>query len=262
MTLMDLTDMIQSFPSVYQLLPIYACVGENEHDLERLEDLEELGELDMDRACMAIEFHREIERAVKDNSATQAYASSRYKLLPVVGTYQPTFQSALLTNDGVKPIRTYKGQQMLGGDGTVPRLSATPIELSKARAEVFVACPHASLQNFNPVQVQLRSTLADVDISEIKAVMAEPISLEMEDIFSSSERFQLRARCEVALDPMHASITNLDTGEILEDDLEFESKNEEWQYLDRSSLPAGAYRIQIDAGEQSESITDVFVVMD
>ncbi|UCD57690.1 MAG: lecithin--cholesterol acyltransferase, partial [Candidatus Hydrogenedentota bacterium] len=156
-TLIELTDMIQSFPSVYQLLPIYSCVGENEHDLERLENLDELGKLDMEGTRAAIEFHREIERAVKDNFDNQDYVSSRYKLLPVVGTYQPTFQSALLTNDGVKPIRTYKGQQMLGGDGTVPRLSATPIELSNAKAEVFVACPHASLQNFDPVQVQLRS---------------------------------------------------------------------------------------------------------
>jgi pimeloyl-ACP methyl ester carboxylesterase len=262
-TLMDLTAMIQSFPSVHQLLPIYSCVGENEQDLKRLEDLDELGQLDMDRAGTAIEFHREIERAVENNSANHpAYASSRYQLLPVVGTYQPTFQSALLTGDGVKPIRTYKGRQMQGGDGTVPRLSATPIELSKAKAEVFVACPHASLQNFDPVQVQLRATLEDVDISEIRAVAPEPVSLEMEDIFSSAERFRIRTRCDAALDPMHASITNIDTGETLEDELEFDSKNEEWQYLDRSPLPAGAYRIKIDPGGQSEPIADVFIVMD
>ena len=119
-TLMNLTAMIQSFPSVHQLLPIYKCVGDNEHDLKRLEDLDELGELDLERARTAIEFHREIERAVEDNFANPAYAASRYHLLPVVGTYQPTFQSALLTGDGVKPIRTYKGEQIKGGDGTVP----------------------------------------------------------------------------------------------------------------------------------------------
>ena len=261
-TLMDLTEMIQSFPSVYQLLPEYECVGKNEHDLKRLVDLDELGQLDLDRARAAMEFHREIERAVKNNYADPGYASSRYQLLPVVGTYQPTFQSALLTGDGIKPIRTYKGRQMLDGDGTVPRLSATPKELSKAKAEFFVACPHASLQNFDPVQVQLRARLEDVDISEVRAVAAEPVILEMEDIFSSAERFRIRARCDAALDPMHTSITNIDTREILEDELEFDSKNEEWQYLDRSPLPAGAYRIQIDPGEQGDAISDVFIVMD
>ena len=46
-TLMDLTEMIQSFPSVHQLLPEYECVGKNEHDLKRLVDLDELGQLDL-----------------------------------------------------------------------------------------------------------------------------------------------------------------------------------------------------------------------
>lgn len=36
---------------------------------------------------------------------------------------------------------TYKGRQMLDGDGTLPRLSAPPKELSKAKTESFVACP-------------------------------------------------------------------------------------------------------------------------
>lgn len=261
-TLMNLTAMIQSFPSVHQLLPIYKCVGDNEHDLKRLEDLDELGELDLERARTAIEFHREIERAVEDNFANPAYAASRYHLLPVVGTYQPTFQSALLTGDGVKPIRTYKGEQIKGGDGTVPSFSATPIELSNAKAEFFAACPHAGLQNFDPVQVQLRAMLQNVDISQIRALAPEPVSLDMEDIFSSAKRFQIRACCNAAIDPMHALITNIDTGEALEDELEFDSEDEGWQYLDRSPLPAGAYRIQIDPRGASEPISDVFVVMD
>lgn len=261
-TLVDLTDMIQSFPSVHQLLPVYQCVGENEHDLKSLEDIEELGRLDLDRARAAIAFHREIERAIEKNSADPAYASSRYQLLPVVGTYQPTYLSALITADGIEPIRTYKGRQMLDGDGTVPRLSATPKELSKAKAEFFVACPHASLQNFDPVQVQVRARLEDVDIGEIRAVAAEPVILEMDDIYSSAENFRIRARCDAALDPMRAMITNIDTGETTEDELEFEPDNEAWQCLDRSPLPAGAYRIQIDPGEHGDAISDVFVVMD
>ena len=140
--------------------------------------------------------------------------------------------------------------------------SATPIELSNAKAEFFAACPHAGLQNFDPVQVQLRAMLQNVDISQIKALAPEPVSLEMEDIFSSAKRFQIRACCNAAIDPMHALITNIDTGEALEDELEFDSEDEGWQYLDRSPLPAGAYRIQIDPRGASEPISDVFVVMD
>lgn len=261
-TLLDLTKFVRSCPSVYQLLPIYPCVGETEEDLKRIDEMEELGELDMDRARAGIEFHREIERAVEANSKNVVYQSSRYKLLPMVGTYQPTFLSALLTRDGIKPIETYKGETMLGGDGTVPRLSATPIELSKAKVETFVACPHAGLQNFDPVRVQIRSALGDVDISEIKASGAEAISLKMADVFSSGEPFQALARCEAAIDPMQAALVNIETGMEVECEFEIVLDTEGWQRLELSPLAAGTYRIQIDAGDEAEPITDVFGVLD
>lgn len=261
-TLFDLTKFVRSCPSVYQLLPIYPCVGETEEDLKRIEDMKELGELDMERARAGIEFHREIERAVEENSKDAVYQSSRYKLLPVVGTYQPTFLSALLTRDGIKPIETYKGQTMLGGDGTVPRLSATPIGLSKEKVETFVACPHAGLQNFAPVRVQVRSVIEDVDISEIMASGAEAISLRMADVFSSGEPFQALARCEAAIDPMQAALVNIETGVEVECEFAIVSDTEGWQRLELSPLAAGTYRIRLDAGDEAEPITDVFAVLD
>jgi hypothetical protein len=261
-TLVDLTKFIRSCPSVYQLLPIYPCVGETEEDLKHIDEMEEIGELDMDCARAGIEFHREIERAVEANSKNAVYQSSRYKLLPMVGTYQPTFLSALLTPDGIKPIETYKGETMLGGDGTVPRLSATPIELSRAKVETFVACPHAGLQNFDPVRVQVRSSLGDIDISEIKASGAEAISLKMADVFSSGEPFQALARCEAAIDPMQALLVNVERGAETECEFEMTLDTEGWQKLELSPLAAGTYRIRIDAGDEAEPITDVFAVLD
>lgn len=60
---------------------------------------------------------------------------------------------------------------------------------------------------------------------------------------------------------MRTMITNIDTGEITEE-LEFDSANEKWQYMERSPMPACAYRIQIDPGDPGYAISDVFVVMD
>jgi len=261
-SLLNLTKFVRSCPSVYQLLPVYPCVGETETDLKRIEELTELGELNMERAHAGIEFHREIERAVEANFKNAMYQSSRYALLPIVGTYQPTFLSALLTSDGIKPIETYKGQSLLGGDGTVPRLSATPIELSKAKLDKFVACPHAGLQNFNSVRVQIRSALSDVDISEFKDSGAEAISLKMADVFSSSESFQALANCETAIDPMQATLINIETGGKVECEFEIVLDTEGWQKLELSPLAAGTYRIRIDAGDDAEPITDVFGVLD
>jgi hypothetical protein len=151
---------------------------------------------------------------------------------------------------------------MLGGDGTVPRFSATPIELSKAKLERFVACPHAGLQNFNSVRVQVRSTLSDIDISEFKDSGAEAISLKMDDMFSSGEPFQALANCETAIDSMQATLINIETGGKLECEFEMDSDLEGWQRLELSQLAAGTYRIRIDAGDEAEPITDVFGVLD
>jgi Lecithin:cholesterol acyltransferase len=261
----DLTKFVRSCPSVYQLLPIYPCVGEMEGDLKHIEDLTEIGELDLERARAGIEFHREIERAVEANLKNNLYQSSQYKLLPVVGAYQPTFLSALLTGDDrkpIKPIETHEGQSMLGGDGTVPHFSAIPIELSNKKAEIAVACPHAGLQNFDSVRVQIRSVLNNFNISKFRDSEAEAISLKLADIFSSSESFQAFAHCKTAIDPMQATLTNIETGKKVECEFEITSDTEEWQKLEILSLAAGTYRIRVDAGDEAEPITDVFGVLD
>jgi hypothetical protein len=260
LTLLELTDMVRSFPSVHQLLPIYPCVGETEQTLERLTDIRELGELDMERVGAGIEFHREIERQVAENAKNSQYAASACRLMPVVGTYQPTYQSALLSRDVLRPIETYRGQTMLGGDGTVPRLSATPIELSNAKAETFVACPHASLQNFDPVRVQVRAALEDIDISEIKASPVEAISLRMDDVFGEAERVRASARCDVTLDPIHAVLSHVETGNQTECEFDVPSDGE-WQTLDLEPMAAGTYKILVEAGDEAEPITDIFVVL-
>jgi hypothetical protein len=261
----DLTNFVRSCPSVYQLLPIYPCIGETEDNLKHIEDLTGIGELDLERARAGIEFHREIQRAVEANLEDELYQSSRYNLLPVVGTYQPTFLSALLIEDEsrpIKPLETYKGQSLLGGDGTVPRISATPIELSKAKSETFVACPHAGLQNFSSVRVQIRSVLSDVEISELMDDGAEAISLKMDDVFASNVSFQVFARCEATIDPMQATLTNIETGNKVECEFELTSDAEGWQKLELSPLAVGTYRIRVDAGDEAEPITDVFGVLD
>ena len=148
LTLLDLSQVIESFPSVYQLLPIYPCVGDTAiYSCLDAIDRMTIGQLDVRRARNGVAFHREIERAVEVNRKDPAYEC---RLIPVVGTYQPTFLSAVLIEEGVEPLLTYKGELMLNGDGTVPHFSATPIELSKAKAEAFVACPHASSAKLRP----------------------------------------------------------------------------------------------------------------
>ncbi len=260
--LVDLTKLVRSLPSVYQLLPIYECVGKTADSLERLAEIQEVGDLDMGRARAGIAFHREIESKVDENMKLSEYRDARYKLKPIVGTYQPTYLSAILTKDGVEPIYTYKGKTLLGGDGTVPKLSATPIEQSNGNLETFVACPHSGLQNFDPVRVQTRSILEDVDVREFKAVTEDAISLEIRDAYHSSERFMGWARYAAATEPLKALITNVETAQKYPCDVEVAAGQEGWQILQHQSLSAGSYRIRIDAGDDAEPIIDVFAVVE
>ena len=259
-TLLDLSALIRSFPSAHQLLPIYPCLGETAEALQSLEriDRPEIGQLDIRRARAGIEFHREIERAVETNRKDPAYG---YRLLPVVGTYQPTFLSAVLTDEGIEPLQTYKGETMLGGDGTVPRLSATPIELSKAKVETFVACPHASLQNFDPVRVQMRAAMQDIDISELKAVSAQAVSLDLRDAYVAGELCVARARCPGSAEPLKATLCHIETDERTEHAFSATPDADGWHPLEMPALQPGTYRIRVEAPTVSEPIEDVFAVL-
>jgi len=259
-TLLDLSHLIQTLPSVYQLLPIYPCVGTSADKLVSLETLNRpaIGQLDLARARAGIEFHREIERAVESNRANKGYG---YRIVPFVGAYQPTFLSALLTPDGVAPLGTYDGQSTLEGDGTVPRFSATPIELSSANAESYVACPHASLQNFDPVRVQLRAVLEDVDISQLKAVGAGAIAMSLPDAAITGVPVPVRARCAEAAKPVEARLVHLETQTVTEKEFSMPIPPETWQTLELSSLVPGTYRLRVSADDAAEPIEDVFVVL-
>jgi hypothetical protein len=112
-------------------------------------------------ARSAFLFHREIEEAVGRNRQDAAY-HERFKTIPVVGTNQPTIQSSALIEGQIsvseelpRGVDPFYG----GGDGTVPRLSATPIELSGDAREYFLPECHGMLQRNSHLLDSLRELL-------------------------------------------------------------------------------------------------------
>jgi hypothetical protein len=260
-TLLDLSRLIHTFPSAYQLLPIYPCVGEDAMHPESLEQIKRttIGQLDVGRARNAIQFHREIERAVKANG--HDHPPYAYRQVPVVGAQQPTLLSAVLTDSGVQSLRTYKGETMLHGDGTVPSVSATPIELSNLGMEMYAACPHASLQNFDPVRTQMNNAIQYIDTSQLKAVAAAEISLDLPDAIAATDVLVVRARCPRSLEPIKVTIRNLETDRVLEAEFAEQTDGSGWQVLRVQDLTPAAYRMRVDAGPSSEPIEDLFAVI-
>ncbi|MDH3282415.1 MAG: alpha/beta hydrolase, partial [Gammaproteobacteria bacterium] len=91
----DLTEVMRSFTSMYQLLPIYEAVKVDK-SFQRVAETAGISGIDLDRAKEALAFHRQIEEAVDQHRQTADYHSSGYTLIPYVGTRQPTLQSAEL----------------------------------------------------------------------------------------------------------------------------------------------------------------------
>jgi hypothetical protein len=200
----DLRPVLQSFPSMYQLLPIYPCYDRGDGRLVRLNEAGEVPGLDPGRVLDADEFHHEIERKVAEHQQLEDYREHGYTVYPVIGTEQYTAQSACLRGDEVVVVESYEGQDFLG-DGTVPRVSASTIEHEEARA-TYSATKHASLQNASHVHTQIRSVLSRPDLARFRDGRP-PVALRLglEDVYDAGEPVEIRvtptdARVEVVVD--------------------------------------------------------------
>jgi pimeloyl-ACP methyl ester carboxylesterase len=202
LTLIDLSDLLRSFTSVYQLLPIYPCYrDEGAEDLVRLTEVTgPVLHFDPERNRAADAFHREIERAVQAHLDDDEYRSHRYEIHPIVGTFQPTSLSAERAGSEVEILRTYGGEDR-GGDGTVPRDSATPIELEHEEGATFAAERHGSLQNLDSALVQLAGVLTGRDTSVFRGLPTTRLGLDVDDLYGSDEPIAVRVRRRRAAEP-------------------------------------------------------------
>jgi pimeloyl-ACP methyl ester carboxylesterase len=206
----DLSKFLRSCTSVYQLLPIYECVHLEDGRVVRPAESVGVPSLDTVRAMAALEeFHRAIEKGVGEHDPLP------YDIHPVVGITQPTAQSARLAGGKLSLQQTRRGKDGVdrdeSGDGTVPRVSSTPIELEKPPS-VFASQKHASLQNVESVQTQLLGVLTEIEeLANIKDVR-EGLSLAMDDLFVVEEPIGLTVTTTTPRLQLAVSVTDLATG--------------------------------------------------
>lgn len=278
---LDLTDVMRSLTSVYQLLPIYKVININ-GDYHRIAEIDNLPNIDKLRAQDALAFHREIEAAVKRHRQDQDYLRS-FVVVPISGVHQPTLQSATLINGKLTasedlPVVLQNRSDLGDGDGTVPKVSAIPIERSQELDNVFIAEQHGSLQNqtqvlnnlLNVLRMSQFQSLEEVRGSIVSARNLTPeaaISLSLDDLYTVDEPISLRARLLGLPDstPRHlkAEIESIsDDRPILSFD--FVAQEREWT-LAIDDLPTGLYRVKVQAenlGDQAPTpVHDVFEVV-
>lgn len=264
---LDVSDLVRSLTSVYQLLPTYPCI-ESGGDLLRVAAATESGLLSQyvkhDRAAAARAFHEEIIDSQAANAKTDRYREEGYTVYPIVGIEQPTNQSARINGAGIELLRSYQGDDH-GGDGTVPRVSAIPVEMIDedgeivaGASEIFAADRHASLQNEPGVLANVKGVITRrrIDMRRFRADVPITLSLDLEDLYLASEPVVIRALPSEKQPRLVAHVTNLESDAT--DTFEFGRSDGRWQQAEAALAP-GSYRVTVSA-EGVQPVTDLFAV--
>ena len=256
--LVDLSEVLRSFTSMYQLLPIYPCLDTGDGELRKLCEVTGVPHLDAAKVVAADGFHREIEAAVAANRDDHDYRENGYRIHPIVGSEQPTCQSAKLNANGVEMLNTWNGEE-LDGDGTVPAASAVPIELSDRGLEIFAATRHASLQNADHVITQLRGMLTEAKQYRFRAGAPVKVSLDLEDLYVAGEPVDVRIRLSDRSAPAEAVVERLDEP-APGVHIDVPASDADWREVGLPPMPAGTWRVAIEGGDDVQRASDLFVV--
>ena len=256
---LDFSETIRTFTSLYQLLPTYPCIVKTDTNPIRVSEANGLPNIDSQRATAALAFHEEIRDAQTKNSAADEYKIGGYTIYPIVGIEQPTFQSALLANGKLELKRELSGTDHTG-DGTVPRPSATPLELSTKRREQFVSEQHASLQNFGPALTGVIGALTGEDIvwqNFEHATVLNTVSLDLQDIYAAGPiEIKAKSSSDVTL---NAIVQDIASRTILQLPLRASADGLAQATV---TLPPGSYRLTVTGADEVSPVTDTFLVVD
>lgn len=251
----DGTTAMRSFDSVYQLLPTYPFVKELGQGYKRVFELD-LPHLDRARAAAAHSFHEQIRIAQEGNAKVEEYRLSGPRVRPVIGTEQPTIQSAAWDGESLTPLMVH--EEDLSGDGTVPRVSAVPLELGFDSATYFPN-KHSALQSDDVAFGHMRGVLteAEVDPRTFRAPWGQSFSLYLEDAYYAGSPVTIEATATDHLQAIDGVIENVDT--VTSTPVKLRPAN--GRYRVALPLASGAYRVRLSA-DSFHSVEDVFLVVD
>jgi pimeloyl-ACP methyl ester carboxylesterase len=188
---LDLSALARSLPSLHELLPEYACI-EGDNGLRKIADVSLPG-LNTTMVTDAMAFH----------AALDGTTPTEYDVHPLVGIHQPTATTVRLNGASATMIRTIEAVDEKG-DGTVPRLAASPKGLRGTSpalhyfGETHTALPgHTAvfqqidgILTASPVQHLASKVDIGVDVPEL-TVVGQPIDVVAE-VSDPTRVFQAR----------------------------------------------------------------------
>jgi len=253
----DLTRLLTSMTSVYQLCPIFPCVDTGDGQLVHAHVLETLPEgIVVDRLVAAREnFHDAITASVERNGGY-----GRYVIHPIVGIFQPTFSSATLSREVLTPVSA-TGED--GGDSTVPRVSATPIELADQPVGTFATDKHGSLQSVDSVLTQVSGVLTFKSTVFARGDLFSGFELVLPDVVAPGDELRFSARTLGGSDAITVDVTDVDTDDVVRRVTVAADADGRFDGV-LPPLPEGVYRFELrDASLTNLApISDLFVAAD
>lgn len=243
----DLTGLIRTFPSMYELLPTYPCVDEG----GTLRPLSEVAcGIDTDRLAAAAEFHNRLKARINQRQ------NAPYGIIAIKGIHQPTAQSARWTAMGLEPIHTYGGLDR-SGDGTVPRPSAHPPEWidEQGGPTVFAAQRHGTIQETESVLSQLFGQLSGRLGTWLGG---EHLGMEIPHLVLAGEPVEVTVRADDPTLALRASLTlHDDTRQVIASVLMANLGGGRYSAT-FSGIAPGTYQAHVASAVASRAIDPVF----
>ena len=245
---LDLTKLSRSLPSLYQLLPEYACI-ESDGGLRKTTEMQ-LPDLDASLVADAMRFHEELRAAT-------AGVSLGYDSHPIIARTQPTSTTARLRNDRVEPLRTIDGRDE-GGDGTVPRLAAIPYGITPDDAIVrYIKDKHGALPANAPVLTELEGVLTASNV--IARDTSYDVGVVMDDIWMAGQALEatIEAESDLVLD---ATLCTAD-GAVVSSKIATDRGDDTYETR-FDDVPPGSYVVRIGVRGAGGVVTNPLVVLD
>lgn len=258
----NVSTLLRQFTSLYQLLPTFPCIVGADGTLSHITEAATIPNLDVAKAADARNFHHEIEAGI---AARLARNEIGYQIYPVVGIAQDTFLSARWDKARLTMSTTYPGYDF-AGDGVVPRISGTPIDLGDSPANtLYVGTTHASIQNANAVLQHVIGVLSgfNLPLRVFRKSKTRPmpafVKVSVPDILFSDEAFAISADPSHEVAGMRLTVQSIvDRRVIYSGSM---SPGLDGGFLsEKLHLKPGAYRIHID-GAAVQSVDDAFAVL-
>ncbi|MFG1721201.1 esterase/lipase family protein [Micromonospora chalcea] len=243
----DLTDLVRSMPSMYQLLPEYACI-ERRDGLAKTAEIA-LPELATDSVADGIRFHAQLAEAETSRPASLTSTHA------IVGIHQPTATTARLVGSRIELVNSYRADELYG-DATVPIVAASrpdvPMDSPLLRR---VPDQHGNLQRNKAVLDEIHGILTASPIT-VRAPHAVALHVDAPDLLFAGDPLPIRVgSADDSAHPVRVTVT--DENQKVVDARVARPRGGEPTTVLIEGLPSGAYTIDVGGLTPSSPIAPV-----